>query len=129
MSLYHPGHHVHWIQADRAGKRPWGWRPGVVRSYDELIAVIDYVEEFGAITIWHFRDLVLTPGQRLRVHEELHLVEVGGGWFSYDLRAGGLGAVPQPEHVESWASARDVPITDLTAGIAYPDESPITGDV
>jgi hypothetical protein len=124
MPSYRPGHHVHWIQANRAGKRPWGWRPGVVRSYDDLVALIDYVEEAGSITIWHFRDLVLTPGTPLRVHEELHVIEVSQAWFSYELRDGGLGAVPEPEHSELWAAEVDIPITDLAAGIAYPGDLP-----
>jgi len=124
MQSYRPGHHIHWIQANRAGRRPWGWRAGVVRSYDDLAAVIDYVGEAGSITVWHFRDLVLTPGTPVRIHEELQVLEVGRAWFSYELRDGGLGAVPEPKHPDLWAPEADLPITDLAAGIAYPSTCP-----
>jgi hypothetical protein len=124
MTSYRPGHDVHWIQANRASKRPWGWRDGVVRSYDDLVAVIDYVDTSGSITIWHVGDLELTPGTPLRVHEELHVVEVGRAWFNYELREGGLGTKPEPELVELWLPEVEIPITDLASGIAYPRDLP-----
>jgi len=124
MQSYHPGFDIHWIQANRAGKTPWGWRSGVVRSYDELVAVIDYVEEPASITIWHSHDLFLTPGTPVRVHEQYHVLEAGRTWFSYDQRGGGLGAVPEPEHPELWQAEVAIPITDIGAGIAYPGDLP-----
>lgn len=122
---YHPGHDLHPIQAGCAGRAPWGWRQGIVRSYGGHVAVVDYVQEDGGIRLWHHRRLPLRPGTPVRVHEELHVLDVDGRWVNYSHRGGGLGAVPTPDLPELWTPERQVPITDLGSGEA---ETPRPGD-
>lgn len=124
MTSYHPGHHMHPIQARLAGESPWGWRAGLVRSYRELVAVIDYVDEDGSITLWHATDLGLVPGTPVRVHESYHVLEVGLAWLSYERRDGGLGSVPEPAHPDLWAPERSTPITAVATGVSYRGDLP-----
>ena len=116
MHDYAHGFDMHVIQAGLAARRPWGWRDGLVTSYAEGVAVVDYVSEPGTIEVWHSRDLSLAPGSAVRVHEGVHVLDTGGGWWNVLVRAGGLGAVPEPEHPELWAGEEQVVVTEVATG-------------
>jgi hypothetical protein len=115
---YRPGHLMHWIHTGKLAKTPWGWRPGVVRSYVDLNVVVDYLLEPGSITLWHFGDLNLHPGAPVRVHEEWSGLETGRGWFYYARRGGGLGPAPVPAEGASWVNdPSTIAVTDLRNGV------------
>ena len=107
---------IHWIQAGLAARRAWGWRNGLVRTYAEGVATIDYVSEPATITVWNPRDLGLTPGSAVRVHEGVHVLDSGRGWWNVTILEGGLGAVPEPEHPELWAAEQQVVATEVATG-------------
>ena len=116
MPNYNNGFDIHFIQAKLAGHRPWGWRDGVVTTYAAGVATIDYLSEPGNIELWHSRDLGLATGSAVRVHEGVHVLDTGRGWWSVEVRAGGLGAVPEPDHPELWAAERQVVVTEVATG-------------
>ncbi|MET1058592.1 MAG: hypothetical protein ABWX84_03290 [Nocardioides sp.] len=116
MQNYRPGFDIHHIQAGLAARQPWGWRSGVVATYADGVAAIDYVSEAGTVEVWHTRDLGLAPGSVVRVHEGVHVLDTGQSWWSVDVRAGGLGAVPEPAHPELWAAESQVVVTEVATG-------------
>ena len=120
MHNYTYGFDIHSIQAKLAGRQPWGWRSGVVAAYVEGVATIEYVSEPGMIEVWHSHDLGLTPGSVVRVHEGVHVLDTGRGWWSVEVRSGGLGAVPAPEHPDLWTAEQQVVVTEVANGRGVP---------
>ena len=110
------GFDIHPIQAKLAARDAWGWRNGLVTTYAEGVATIDYVSDPGTIEVWNPRDLGLAPGSAVRVHEGVHVLDTGRGWWNVEVRAGGLGAVPEPEHPELWAAEQQVVVTEVATG-------------
>lgn len=119
---YGPGHHLHWIHANQLRNHPWGWRAGVVRTCDGREAVVDYVFEPGSCVLWHDFDLQgVAAGTPVRVHEQLHALELPGAWLNVALRDG-IGPVPTPAEPGLWrAEAGPVPIVDVARGAAVLD--------
>ena len=116
MHNYTYGFDIHPIQAKLAARHTWGWRNALVTTYAEGVATIDYVAAPGSIELWHSSDLGLAPGSAVRVHEGLHVLDTGRGWWNVEVRAGGLGAVPVPEHPELWAAEQQVVVTEVATG-------------
>ena len=113
---YGNGHVAHYIGIRILGGRPWGWRDGVVTSIRGLDLQVRYLQEDGAVSCWHHRDLSneLAVGSPVRVFES-SLLDTGNGWISVRTE-GGLGAVPEPTDPDLWASEVNTTIADLNTG-------------
>lgn len=115
---YRFGHHTHWIHADHLGQTPWGWRDGPVASAgDDGWITVDYLLDGGSARVWHHEDLRVPVGTPVRVHEEWMGLSGLFGMVNVALTAG-IGAVPAPEHPETWAQEMSVGVVDLSTGRA-----------
>lgn len=116
---YGPGHQMHFIHANQLGKRPWGWRDGVVSSIDGGKVEVDYVTVEGRVVLGYHLDLngLIAPGALVRVHEELHAIGGRFGWLNVALLEG-IGPVPTPADTSVWVAEQQVAVTDLASGRA-----------
>ena len=126
---YRPGHQLHHIHARLLGLRPWGWRPGVLHRVDGQEAVVHYLLDDGAVTVWHEGRLrTVADGTPVRVHEELRGLDVDGLLLHVDV-TGGLGPVPAPADPALWrAEMQPFPVVDVARGAALVDVPREPGD-
>jgi hypothetical protein len=118
MQSFHPGYHLHFIQVRRLALAPWGWRPGLVAAVDSLTLDVAYLDG-GSVTVWHHEPVQdVEVGLPVRVHEQYRALEIGRTW--YHVRpTGGLGPVPEPEHLDDWnAAAAEPVVVELSTGRA-----------
>ena len=102
MHVFHPGYCLHAGHARQLATTPWGWRAATVTSAAGGRATALYVDG-GTVTLWHHRDLGLTVGEPVRVHEEHHGLEIVDAWLNVRIDAG-VGPVPEPEQPHLWAA-------------------------
>lgn len=116
---FHPGHCIHPIHANQVGKRPWGWRDGVVTQVAGGELRVEYVVVDGHVRIRHHTDLggLVAVGSLVRVHEELHVLGGPFGWLNVEL-VEGVGPVPAPCDPSAWVAEMRVAVTDMATGQA-----------
>lgn len=116
---FHPGHCVHPIHANQVGKRPWGWRDGVVTQVAGGEVRVEYVVADGRARLWHHIDLGgrMAVGSLVRVHEELHVLGGPFGWLNVEL-VEGVGPVHTPCDPSAWTAEMQVAVTDMVTGQA-----------
>lgn len=115
---YRYGHHVHWIHAGHVGQTPWGWRDGVISGVDaDGWITVDYLLDDGSARMWHHEDLQAPAGTPVRVHEQWKALSGPFGLVNVVLGSG-IGAVPTPEHPETWAQEMRLGVVDLSTGRA-----------
>jgi hypothetical protein len=123
---YWPGYAMHFIHAGHVGRRPWGWREGVIRNSHDGTHVIDYVLEDGFIEVWSAYCPNLEPGTPVRMHEEYFALDVNGRWFNVRKDSEGLGPVPEPVEPALWSDEFSVGLVDNASGegigVAAPKE-------
>lgn len=115
---YRPGHNMHVIHANHAGRTPWGWRDAtVVEVLPTGVVVLAYEGRPATFTVWHHDDLTseLCPGTEVQVHEEYGALAGQLGWISVKVR-GGLGAVPAPGDLGPWVDDITFGVVDLGTG-------------
>lgn len=116
---YRDGHDLHAIQAKLIGQTPWGWRDAVLMSVDGQTIELAYVHEHARPTLWHHRVLgrLLRPGEPVRLHEQYRALGTPHGWYSVRI-SNGLGAVPEPEDRDAYATRTCWGAVDLATGVA-----------
>ncbi len=83
---YGAGHNVHWIPATRAHASPELLRDAIVRSVEERVVVIDFLDG-GSVDLWHHEDLGLRfrAGEPISLHWRYRLLLSAGGWINVRL--------------------------------------------
>ena len=118
------GHGLFWVPANMTGRRPWGWRRGAIIRVRERLLTIRYAGGY-PVDLWHHVPLraVLPPGQPVRLHDEMGVLDTPIGWLSVSFRSPGLGAVPAPAGTDPQLRTPEIVVTDLARGVAYGGEA------